>query len=271
MREVVLRVPRFAVEEVLDRLLPLVPGGVREVQAGRQVELRMRGAELPSLERIAAAAGRWPHKLTESEVLDDWRERRVADYEPDVIGGRLVVRPNWAPPAAEGLIEIVLTEGAAFGGGSHPTTRTCLEMLLGIKPRGSFADLGCGTGVLAILAARLGWAPVSALDLQPGSVEAAGENARRNGVRVKVAVADLVVEVPPAVDGFAANVPAALHQRLAAETAAARSALISGFGPDEADSVIEAYAAHGLRERRRDTVGGWVVSVLERDLPTSVP
>jgi ribosomal protein L11 methyltransferase len=268
MREVLLRVPRRAVEDVLDRLLPLVRGGVREVPAGREVELRMRGADVPALEQIAAAARRWPYELTEGVVSDDWRVRRAADYEPDVIGGRLVVRPEWAPPAPEGLIDIALAEGAAFGGGSHPTTRTCLELLLEIEPRGSFADLGCGTGVLAILAARLGWGPVVALDVQPGSVEAASENARRNGVAVEVAVADLAAEVPSAAGGFAANVPASLHPCLAA-VAGASVALISGFDPDEAGSVIDAYSAGGWRERRRETAGGWVVSVLERGLPAS--
>jgi ribosomal protein L11 methyltransferase len=267
MREVVLRVPRHAVEDVLDRLLLLVPGGVREAHSGRHAELRMRGDKVPALEQVAAAAGRWPHELTEGEVSDDWRQRRLADYEPDVIGGRLVVRPEWAPPAAEGLIDVVLGEGAAFGGGTHPTTRTCLELLLGLEPRGAFVDLGCGTGVLAILAARLGWAPAIAVDIQPTSVEAAAENARRNGVVVEVAIADLAAQPPPHADGLAANVPAAVHQRIA--DAAPQLALISGFGPDEADGVIRLYESAGLCERRRETVGGWVVSVLERDLPTS--
>src|SRR5437763_10953181 len=108
MREVVVRVPRIAVEDVLDRLLPIVPGGVREVPAGRQVELKMRGDQVPALAEIAAAVGGWPHKLSEREVPDDWRERRLAGYEPDVIGGRLVVRPEWAPPAEAELFDVVL-------------------------------------------------------------------------------------------------------------------------------------------------------------------
>jgi hypothetical protein len=78
MREVVLRVPRLAVEDILDRLLPIVPGGVREIQAGRHVELKMRGADVPPTTTIARAIGRWPHTLREQEVPEDWRERRVA-------------------------------------------------------------------------------------------------------------------------------------------------------------------------------------------------
>jgi ribosomal protein L11 methyltransferase len=267
MREVVLRVPRAAVEDVLDRLLPIVPGGVREVPAGRHVELRMRGAELPELAEIASKVGRWSHKLAEHEISDDWRERRQADYEPDVIGGRLIVRPEWAPAAGPGLIDIALSESAAFGAGTHPTTRTCLELLLGVAPIGAFADLGCGTGVLAILAARLGWTPVLAVDVQPGSVAATVANAAANRAAVTARVADLSSEAPSACDGFAANVPAGLHEVIAAgwEPPGPRFGLLSGFGPDEAPSVIGAYAAQGLRERGRTDSRGWSVVVLERD------
>jgi ribosomal protein L11 methyltransferase len=69
--------------------------------------------------------------------------------------------------------------------GTHPTTRTCLELMFAISPRGSFADLGCGSGVLAILAGVLGFAPLTAVDLQPGSVEVTRVNAARAGVEVQ--------------------------------------------------------------------------------------
>src|SRR5207244_4324220 len=110
MREAVLKIPPLAVEDVLDRLLPIVPGGVRERRAGQHLELRMRGPEVPELAEIESVVGRWPHKLAEHEVADDWRERRLAEYEPDVIGGRLVVRPDWAPAPEPGLIDIVLCD-----------------------------------------------------------------------------------------------------------------------------------------------------------------
>jgi ribosomal protein L11 methyltransferase len=270
MREVVLRIPRLAVEDVLDRLLLIVPGGVRESRAGGHVELRMRGSDLPSAEVLAAAVGRWPHTLHEGEVPDDWRERRVADYVPEVIGGRVVVRPEWAPAARldrNDAIEIVIPQGVAFGGGTHPTTRTCIEWMLQIKPSGAFADLGCGTGVLAILAARLGWAPVTAIDIQAESVAAAAVNAGMNGVVVEVAQADLAEQAPPAADGFAANVPAPLHELIAAglPDPSPRVGLVSGLGPEEAGSVLEAYARRGLKVRRQAERGGWSVAVLARD------
>jgi ribosomal protein L11 methyltransferase len=267
MREIVLTVPRAAVEEVLDRLLPVIPGGVREVPHGHHVELRIRGADLPAKAELKAAVGRWPHKLSECAVSDDWRERRLADYEAEVIAGRLVVRPDWAPVAAPGVIDIALGESAAFGVGAHPTTRVCLELLLEFEPRGSFADLGCGTGVLAIVAARLGWAPVTAVDVRAESVAAARANAARNGVAVQVQEIDLTTRPAPRADGFAANVPVELHEVLARswEDPLSHFGIVSGFGPDEVARVADAYAARGLRESVRVQRDGWVIALLRRD------
>lgn len=266
MREVVLRVPRVAVEDVLDRLLPLVPGGVRERPAGNAVELTVRGEGVPATAELRRAVGRWPCRLVEREAPDDWRERRAADYEPDVIGGRLVVRPQWAPPAPEGTIDVALGETAVFGGGTHPTTRACLELLLVLTPLGSFGDLGCGSGVLAIAAAKLGWTPVVAWDLQLAAIETTRDNAERNGVSLEVRSADLTAESPPRADGFAANVPGPVHAAIAAGwgTSLPRVGLVSGVQTPDAPAVLEAYAARGLHERRRIDAGGWAAALVER-------
>jgi ribosomal protein L11 methyltransferase len=267
MREVVLRVPASALEDVLDRLLPIVPGGVRERPLGEHnLELRMRGEIVPALAQLSNALGPLPHQIREHEVSDDWRERRLAEYSSDVIGGRIVVRPPWAPAPDPGLIDVVLAESSAFGSGMHPTTRACLELLLELEPEGSFADLGCGSGVLAIVAARLGWGPLIAIDVQPLSVQTARENADRNGTEIEIDVADLLRVHAPTADGFAANLPAAVHARIAAgwHAEAPRAGLLSGFGEGEADAVIGGYKPCGLRERRRLTRDGWVVAEVRR-------
>jgi ribosomal protein L11 methyltransferase len=268
MREVVLQVPVHALEDVLDRILPLVPDGVRESAVPpSEVELRMRGPQLPSLATIARAVGAVPFRISEHAVPDDWRERRLAEYEADPIGGRLVVRPPWAPPPGSGLIDIVLEEGSAFGVGTHPTTRTCLELLLDLPPAGAFADLGCGSGVLAILAGRRGWSPVTALDVLPASVAVAQANALRNGVQITAGVRDLGREPAPRVTGFAANVPTEVHLVIAdgwREGQTPVAGLVSGFGPRQAQAVADAYAAAGLHERRRQVLHGWVVAELAR-------
>ena len=268
MREVALRIWRHEVEGVLDVLLPLLPGGVRELARGRRVELRMRGPEVPTVEELARATGQRRSRFTERQVPDDWRERRRADYEADVIGGRLVVAPDWAP-RSQAEIEIVLREGSAFGGGTHPTTRRCLELLLDIAPVGSFADLGCGTGVLAILAARLGWEPVVAVDISPSSVETARANAAANGVQVDAHVLDLLAEPPPAADGLAANVAPSIHQGIAAALPepGPRIALLSGFHASEASDIATSYAERGLGVERQLDVDGWSILLMKKGLP----
>lgn len=268
MREVVLQVPRAEVEDVLDRLLPALPEGVREIERGEAIELRIRGLRIPSLEEIVSLAGRTDLMVQEHEISDDWRERRRTDYVPEVIGGRLVVRPAWAASAGA-EIEIVLEEGAAFGAGTHPTTRTCLELLLEIEPAGSFADLGCGSGVLAILAARLGWDPVTAVDISPASIELAQHNAQANGVAVRTLALDLREDPLPRAEGFAANIAPAVHPLLATALPdpPPRLGLVSGIHPGEVDQVIAGYVDRGLGVRARHDIDGWSVVMLERPLP----
>jgi ribosomal protein L11 methyltransferase len=268
MREVIVRFPSHALDEVLDRILPIVPDGVREAPAPRgQMELRMAGPHLPPLRDIARAVRPTPFQISERALPDDWRERRLADYQPHPIAGRLIVRPPWAPAAEEGMIEIVLEEGGAFGAGTHPTTRKCLELMLEMTPGGEFADLGCGSGVLAILAGLLGFAPLTAVDVQPASVEATRVNAARAGVELQAAVADLSEEPAPVPVTFVANVPPVVHAGIAASWRGAsqpRSGLVSGFGPSQAQGVADVYAASGFAERERHLCHGWVVSELSR-------
>jgi ribosomal protein L11 methyltransferase len=266
MRELAVRVPTDAAEAVLDRLLLLAPHGVHEVARGDEVELRLRGDvdALPS-RAVAAAADEWAASLREREVPDDWRERRAADHEPLVVAGRIAVRPAWAPPPAEDLLDVTLEDHEAFGAGTHPTTRACLEALCALAPAGAFADLGCGTGVLAIAAARLGWGPITAVDREPHAAAAARANAARNGVAVDVRQADLATEPAPPASAIAANVPLEVHGAIAARLTEVPETLIaSGLLAEHVDDALRAYAACGLREERRTLDAGWAVLVLGR-------
>jgi len=268
MRELAIRVPADAVEDVLDGLLLMAPHGVHEVPRGAEVELRVRGGpdELPSAEAVAAAAGEWGRSLRERDVPDDWRERRAADHEPLVIAGRLAVRPAWAPEPDDGLLDVVLEDQEAFGVGAHPTTRACLQALCALEPAGAFADLGCGSGVLAIAAARLGWSAVIAIDYEPHALAATRANAARNGVVVDVRQGDLAaIPVPPAA-AVAANVPLDLHAAIATRMADVPGTLIaSGVLAEHADEAARAYATVGLRETERTVDSGWTVLVLHRE------
>jgi ribosomal protein L11 methyltransferase len=277
MREIAIRVPAAGVEPVLDELLPLAPHGVWDVDRGDEVELRVRGhrAEMPSLECVLDAAGSWLRWSGEREVPDDWREQRRLDAEPLVVAGRLSLRAPWAPPPPDdsALVDVVLDNPhAAFGSGTHPTTRGCLEALLELPPSGSFADLGCGSGVLAIAAHKLGFAPVTALDFDPDAVAAARANAACNGVVLNVRRGDLTNHAPPAADVMAANVMADLHMSLAKRLArrAPRVLIAAGIRAEEAEPVAAAYADSArLEPRRVRGTAEWPVLELAR--PRGVP
>ena len=128
---------------------------------------------------MRAAAGDALVDVSTSEIPDDWSERWKAFHRPvDVRGasGRLRVRPPWEPPLDGDGVDLVIDPGQAFGTGAHHTTRLCLELLLELEPAGALADWGCGTGVLAIAAARLGWRPGAGLRL--GGRVGRGDRAR---------------------------------------------------------------------------------------------
>jgi ribosomal protein L11 methyltransferase len=182
------------------------------------------------------------------------------------VGGRIWVRPPWEQPAVRpGAIDLVIDPGRAFGTGAHPTTRLCLELMLELEPRGSFADLGCGSGVLAIAAARLGFAPVTALDSDRGAIEATVANARENGVALeRVERTSLRDRPAPAADVIAANLMRPLLLRVAELlTHRPRALVASGLLEGEADEVAAAFA--GLSEARRVSERGWTALLLRAD------
>ena len=117
----------------------------------------------------------------DAAVADDWAERWKRFHEPVLVGGRLWVRPPWAERRPEAL-DLVVDPGQAFGTGAHATTRLSLELMLGLEPAGSFADLGCGSGVLGIAAALLGFGPITAVDNELAALDATRANAAANGV-----------------------------------------------------------------------------------------
>jgi ribosomal protein L11 methyltransferase len=263
-----IRVRRADAEVVLAELLSFAPSGVEEVAlSDGVVEYAVYGApgELPLLPDLRAAAGDALIEVKTSEVADDWAERWRSFHRPLVLDGRLRVRPPWEPAGSEAL-DAVIDPGQAFGTGAHATTRLCLELMLALDAySGSFLDLGCGSGVLAIVAARLGFAPVVALDNDPAAVEATATNAAVNGVAVDVRRFDLRTEVVPGATVVVANLLGPLLLQLAASrrlAAAAEALIVSGLLVHEADAVAAAFAARGLRERDRQVSGEWAALVL---------
>jgi ribosomal protein L11 methyltransferase len=261
-----LRVPRPDAERLLAELLELVPAGVEEVDAGDHVEYAVYGApgELPALPDLRAAAGGALVEVSTSEVADDWADRWRAFHRPLTVAGRVHVRPPWAPPPPGGLVDVVIDPGAAFGTGAHATTKLSLELLVARRPSGALVDVGCGSGVLAIAAAKLGFAPVMAVDHDPLAVQATADNARANRVELEVRRSDLRADPLPTVPNVLANLLRPLLLVLADRLPhpPPRTLIASGLLAGEADEIAAAFAARGLGERDRRVEGDWAALAL---------
>jgi ribosomal protein L11 methyltransferase len=251
-------------EPLLAALLELAPAGVEHVDGEGFVEYAVYGApgELPALPEGRAELAGIPVRVSGEEVPDDWAERWKRFHEPLLVGS-IWVRPPWAGPR-EGSVDVVIEPAQAFGTGAHPTTRLSLELLLGLEPGGSLADLGCGSGVLAIAAARLGFAPVTAVDKDPAAIEATHANARANGVELeRVELVNLREHPAPKAATVVANLTRPLLLRVAQLMPQRPRALIaSGLLDEEADGAAAAFAP--LVERRRLSSGGWSAVLLTR-------
>jgi ribosomal protein L11 methyltransferase len=182
------------------------------------------------------------------------------------------VRAPWHPPGPPDAHEVVIDPGQAFGTGAHATTRMCLELLLELGDavlRGAaVVDLGCGSGVLAIAAAKLGHGPVLGVDHDPLALEATAENAAANGVELGVRAYDLMRDGPaPAAPVVLANLLGPLLRRLAEvgfdpAGEPPRALIASGLLTGEAGDVAAAFARRGLHERTRRTDGEWAALLL---------
>ncbi len=304
MIRLAVRVDREQAELVLADLLELAPSGVEETEVAPDViEYAVYGApgELPELPDLRAAAGGALVEISTSELPDDWGERWKRFHRPVHIEGpagrgggapALHIRPPWeAPSARAGVCEIVIDPAQAFGTGAHATTRLCLELLLeiaaGVDPSegeasrsgapasreagalGPLLDVGTGSGVLAIAAAKLGYAPVRALDNEIESVEAARENALVNGVELDVRHFDLRRESLPWEERPDEGVVLAnllrpllldLAERLPRRP---RDLIASGLLAGEVQEIVDVFGARwGLSERARRHGGEWAATWL---------
>lgn len=251
------------VDAALDVLVLALPQGVheRDLPEGHEIAW-YEGPVREDLE------GRFPDAVDwrVDDVSEDFDERRQLFGHTWVIDDRLVVRSPKDPRGPEGLPEILLESDAGqFGTGAHPTTRDSLRVLLDLEPEGSFADLGCGAGVLAIAAAMLGCSPVIAIDYLPGSVAAARQNAALNRVDIQVHQLDLLKSPPPPATVLAANIPLPVHHPVASHlTEETRAVIISGIVRAEVAEALGIYAKAGFSERDRRETGGWMTLLVAR-------
>ena len=188
-----------------------------------------------------------PELLSVSDVEDqDWVRITQAQFQPSHVSPRLWIVPSWSEPPVADALNVRLDPGVAFGTGSHPTTRLCLNWLdENIKPADRVLDYGCGTGILAIGAKKLGAAEVCGTDIDPQAVEAARDNAIRNDVEAQFW---LPADMPEGtfsivVANILANPRKLLAPALLGRVAAHGALVLSGVLARQADEVIAVYKA----------------------------
>ena len=255
-----IRVRASVAEEALARLLPLLAGGAEERFAGDAVEYALYGAphELPDEAALRALAGDALLGVSSAPVAGGWETAWHA-HLGRVSAGGFAIRPPWVAGAPD---DVVIEPGLTFGAAGHPTTRLCLQLLRGLTPlSGGAADWGCGSGVLAICAARAGFEPVLAVDVDPAAVALTRENSRANGVEVEARRLDLTRVRPPWAPTVVANLTLPLLRAAAALGGPRPERLIaSGVLAEQADAVV---AAWGMTERARRHDDGWAALLLE--------
>ncbi|MCS6801882.1 MAG: 50S ribosomal protein L11 methyltransferase [Dehalococcoidia bacterium] len=208
-------------------------------------------------------------EVDDTEWAEAWKEHFVVHR----VGERLVIRPSWrdyTPAAADVVIE--LDPGMAFGTGLHPTTRLCLAALERVvRPGDRLLDLGTGSGILAIAAAKLGAAEVLAIDIDPVAVRAATANIAANGVAGSVTVIEGTVEAASeaafdvVVANISANVILAIASELARVTRPGGRLLVSGFLDDREIAVALALAAAGFHVTGSSGEADWRLTEAVRD------
>jgi ribosomal protein L11 methyltransferase len=230
-------------------MLELFPEGFEEVDHETDLELAAYanpGAE----ERFWQAFG----PGAAADVEEGWDEAWKRFHRP-VRVGRLWIGPPWEEPEPD-TVAVVIDPGRAFGTGGHATTRLCLALLLERPPTG-LVDLGCGSGVLAVAAAKLGFDPVVAVDADPVAVDVARATARANAAEIDVRLADVVADPLPETDVLVANIELQTVEPLLAR-AQARAAVTSGY------LAADALDVPGWTTLERLELEGWAADALAR-------
>ena len=236
-------------EEALAALLELAPEGFDEVDRMDEIEF--------GVYTDTAGEGRLRATFATAEaapVAAGWEEGWRAFHRPALVGG-LWIGPPWLGPPRD-LPTVVIDPGRAFGTGTHPTTRLCVELLAGVE-RGSLVDVGCGSGVLSIAAARLGFGPIVAIDADPVAIEVTLANAATNGVAFETRVVDAVHEPIPSADVAVANVLLAPVEAILARLAV-KAVVTSGYLEGEVP------AQTGWTRVATATLDGWAADRFDR-------
>jgi ribosomal protein L11 methyltransferase len=222
-----------------------------------------------ALERSLDASGVAALGAASIDRLDDadWVALTQRQFDPIRAGARLWIVPTWHEPPEPGAINVALDPGAAFGTGSHPTTRLCLGWLeRHVRPGDQVLDYGCGSGILGIAALMLGAGRATGVDVDPLALEAARYNSQRNHVQLDTR--DASSELPSDADITVANILAnplrMLAPLLATHTRIGGLVALSGILADQARGVIDAYAPW-MELATAESEAGWVLLAGRRE------
>lgn len=244
-----MRVSTERAEDARAIMLELFPEGFEEVDVDGELELAAyttAGGE----ERLWQVFGSGSTRDVEAGWAEAWKRF----HRPTRVG-RLWIGPPWEQPPA-GVTTVFVDPGRAFGTGAHPTTRLSLELLLEVAPS-SLVDLGCGSGVIAIAAAKLGFAPVIAVDADDAAVDASRANVSANGVEIDVRRADVLLDPLPTAEVSVSNIALADVQALGARVDG-RAFLTSGYLASERP-VMPRWEQAARREAQ-----GWAADLFTR-------
>jgi ribosomal protein L11 methyltransferase len=267
-----------AAEAVAMRLLDLGARGAATTEHGDRAIVTVHVPDSPGalcasavrsiVEAVDAAFGLEQPSLIERSSVDDtpWQEAYRQHFKPFRLGRRLVVKPSWEPfqPAAEDVV-LEIDPQMAFGTGLHPTTQLCLRALEGwVRPGHIVADIGAGSGILAIAAAKLGAAHVDAVDNDSVAVETTRRNVEANGVseRVAATLGSGIPQVTNHYDMIVANITgpviAASSQDAARAVRRGGLYLVSGFTARGEEAVRRSLAQAGFFVLSRESQDEWL-------------
>jgi ribosomal protein L11 methyltransferase len=239
---VAIRVPLERAEEARAEWVERFPQGFEERTCGAELEL------------AAYTEDESPPGARTEDVEPGWEERWREFHRP-VRVGRLWIGPPWEQPPVD-AVPVVIDPGRAFGTGAHATTRLCIELVSELAPQ-SLLDVGCGSGVIAIAAATLGFSPVVAVDVDPAAVDATTRNATANGVAVDVRKLDLAADTLPGAGVAVANISLDRVEIVLARIDA-QVVVASGYLEHD-DPQLGPY-----RRRERRISAGWAADLFER-------
>lgn len=243
------------------------PGMITQPGWKRSAVVALFDADADLAASLALAAGEAglnavPPFTTETVEEQNWVQLTQSQFDPIPISGRLWIVPSWHEAPDPGAVNLILDPGMAFGTGSHPTTRLCLEWLeANLKGGETVLDYGCGSGILGIAAARLGAASVVGVDIDPQAVDAAVANAERNAVAAQCRFHDSAAPVDGLFDVVVANILSnplkMLAPALAGHVRPGGWLVLSGILAEQAEEMCALYSTY-LPTALADSREGWV-------------